>query len=118
MLEHRFRFHGHGGLRYVYRNGKTYRTRSLAIRFAANPQRQHSRAAVIVTRKVLKSAPKRNRIRRRVYEILRTHWSHLPVGYDLVFTVYDLEFVDMPAPQATKLITDALQEAHLWNAGH
>jgi ribonuclease P protein component len=56
------------------------------------------RLAVVVIRKVHKSAVVRNRIRRRVFEAVRTlkkadknNWP-----YDIVITVYDETAADMP----------------------
>ena len=71
MLAQKNRFHGHGSLRYVYANGNAVRTQKIVVKFTRNPHRTDSRFAVVVSKKVLKSAVGRNRIRRRVYEIIR-----------------------------------------------
>lgn len=96
MLEHRYRFHGHGSLRYVYRNGRIVRSRYFTLRFSKNPGRIHSRVAVIVAKKVVKAAPKRNRIRRRIYEAVRLDPVVLPAGYDIVITVQHPELQVAP----------------------
>ena len=71
MLAQKNRFAGHGSLRYVYANGNAVRTQKIVVKFTRNPHRTDSRFAVVVSKKVLKSAVGRNRIRRRVYEIIR-----------------------------------------------
>jgi ribonuclease P protein component len=113
MLHNKYRFHGHGSLRYLYNKGRVERSRALAIRFAANPRRQDSRVAVIVTRKVLKSSPKRNRIRRRLYELLRTNWHRVKPAHDIMITVYDPSFCDIPHQELQATVFDVLARAGL-----
>ena len=48
-----------------------------------------SRAAVVISRKTAKSAVQRNRMRRRIFEILRQNWGHLPAHADIVVIVHD-----------------------------
>lgn len=91
MLSHKHRFHGHGGLRYLYRNGKTARTRNFLLRYVPNETRLHSRLSVIVSKKTSKSAARRNRIRRRVYEVVRQEWEKLNHSHDMTITVYSAE---------------------------
>lgn len=114
MLEQKYRFHGYGSLRYLFKVGKTVRGRSLSIRYAHNPRRVHSRCAVVITRKVIKAAPKRNRVRRRIYETLRTHWIHILPGYDISINVYDPNFFDMPHEELREVVLEALKQAGLF----
>ena len=116
MLQTRFRFHGYNGLKYLFKQGKTVRARSMALRFAPNPRRADSRCAVVVAKKVLKSAPKRNRVRRRVYEVVRAQWANIAPGYDLLFTMYEPHLWDMPADELRRTIINLLQQARLWQA--
>ena len=67
MLSKKYRFHSRGGVRYTYQNGKTIRESKISLVFANN-SRNRQRFAVVVSKKVLKSAVGRNRIRRRAYE--------------------------------------------------
>lgn len=114
MLQYKYRFHGHGSLRYLYKNGKTVRNRSLSIRFVQNPKRKDTRCAVVVTRKLYKSAPKRNRIRRRIYEVLRTNWQHILPANDIVINVFEPRFYDMPHEDLKASVADVLARAELW----
>ena len=91
MLSQQHRFHGHGGLRYLYRAGKTARTRNFLLRYVPNTTRLHSRVTVIVSKKTAKSAARRNRMRRRVYEIIRGEWEQLQHAHDISITVYSAE---------------------------
>lgn len=109
MIAYKNRFHGFNALKGVYAGGKTVRVQSMALRFMANPKRHEYRAAVVVSKKVHKSAVVRNRIRRRVYEVVRR--QHLTTPFDLVFTAYSEDVATMDAraleQQITKLLTAA-----------
>lgn len=88
MIGQKHRFHGHNSLRYVYGNGRTVRNQDMAIRFADNPRRKNYRCAVVVSKKVSKSAVTRNRIRRRIYELVRGYEDRIQGAPDIVVTVY------------------------------
>jgi ribonuclease P protein component len=115
MLERRFRFHGHGSLRVVYKYGDVTRNRSLMLKYNKSDKRVHSRATVIVSKKVFKAAAKRNRIRRRIYEVVRKHWDEIDHPYDLVFTVFDKMLFAMPADELEGLVVDVMNQARLLN---
>jgi len=102
------RFHGYGSLRGVYQRGQTVRGPMLGLRFSHRDPRRPYRAAVVVSRKVSKSAVVRNRIRRRLYEIIRRQAAAVPLGTDLVFTVFDEKVGELPAPKLEKIISDLL----------
>jgi len=114
MLEQRFRFHGYGSLKFLYHKGETYRSRSVSLRVAVNPKRSTTRVAVIVTKKVQKAAPRRNRIRRRVYEVVRLHWNHIKPGYDILVSVYDPQAGVIPYAELEKTIVGVFKQAHVW----
>jgi ribonuclease P protein component len=87
MLSRRHRFHGRTSLVRVYRRGSTVRAPHLALRYARNTGATDYRVAVIVSRKVHKSAVARNRLRRRIYEIIRTG-PEITEPVDMVLTVF------------------------------
>ena len=87
MIGRSHRFHGHNSLRFVYTHGKTVRSSLLAIRAVTNPRRKDYRCAVVVSKKVSKSAVVRNRIHRRLYERIRVHVASIPPATDMVITV-------------------------------
>jgi len=94
MIAFKNRFHGHGSLRYVYKNGQVVRSHSIILRFIANPHRKQSRVAVVVSKKILKSAVRRNRIRRRVYEYVRIKLPRLTETYDIAIIVASSELLN------------------------
>ncbi len=110
MLRRANRFHGLGSLRRVYQHGRTVRSPLLALKALPNERRQEYRTAVVVSRKVHKSAVVRNRLRRRVYEQVRLQPVQIK-AYDLVFTVYGEQLADLPATELHQLITDLLSSA-------
>lgn len=114
MLSHLYRFHGHGGLRYLYRNGKTARSRSFLLRYMTVPSRKHSRVTVSVSKKIMKSAARRNRIRRRIYEVVRTNWEQLSHPYDVSITVYSPDVLRMPASELQRELSHLFSQARLY----
>ncbi len=118
MLAQRYRFHGYGSLKFLYNKGDTYRSRSISLRVAENPKRSNTRVTVIVTKKVQKAAPRRNRIRRRVYEVVRTNWDHIKPGYDILVSVYDPQAGIMPYEELEQSIVQILKQARVWQDSH
>lgn len=115
MLAFRNRFHGHGALRYVYKNGSAKRGSMMTIKATKNERRKEPRIAVVVSKKVLKSAVGRNRIRRRTYELLRTELPLLEQKCDLVCIITSAE-VRSIEPRALKAeIQSLLKEAKLYS---
>ncbi|RWZ79497.1 MAG: ribonuclease P protein component [Candidatus Chaera renei] len=113
MLERRFRFHGQGGLRWLYRKGRSVSNQHMSLKYSRNASRVHSRFTVVVTKKVYKAAAKRNRIRRRVYEIVRRHWQQIEAPYDIALTVRDPLALVMPPEELSQAVLGLLASARL-----
>lgn len=111
MIGRLHRFHGHGSLRFVYKSGQTIRASSYAIKYIYNPRRKRYRVAVVVSKKVSKSAVVRNRIRRRIYEVIRSQQSAITKPYDIVVTVFSEKVTDLPAPLLATDMTTNLKKA-------
>lgn len=107
MLAKKYRFHSRGGVRYVYQKGKTIRTPSLSLVFAPNT-RGYQRFAVVVSKKVLKSAVGRNRIRRRVYEAIRHELPEFSTPMDCIFVIFNKSVSDMPFLELRRTIHDLI----------
>lgn len=75
-----------------------------------NPRRPAFRCAVVVGKKVSKSAPVRNRIRRRLFEIVRLHAAEVPAGADMAFFIYDAEVATMDAKELEATVVGLLQD--------
>ncbi len=113
MIARGNRFHGYGSLTYLFRKGKTVRSYFLVIRSVPNPKRTDFRAAVIVAKKVAANSPQRNRIRRRIYEIIRHETPNIKPGHDFSIIVYDAQAATMPAGELSKLVVGLLKRAEL-----
>jgi ribonuclease P protein component len=105
MISRTHRFHGYGSLRYVYKSGQVIRGPFVILKYAPNPKRTTWRAAVVVSRKVHKSAVIRNRIRRRIYEIIRLNMPDAAEALDLVFIVHSDAVATLPATELEQAIT-------------
>lgn len=114
MISSLNRFHGYGSLRYLLKNGKTARNRIMAVRYIKNPKRKNSRVAVVVGKKIAKSAVKRNRIRRRIFEIIRTNWDYLEPGYDFSIAVFSIEPLLIPHKELEKDVLELLKGAKIY----
>jgi len=113
-----YRFHGHGSLRYVYTRGKAVRGSFGVLKYAPNAKQKHWRAAVVVSKKVHKSAVVRNRIRRRIYELLRTSIDPDMQPIDIVYVVYAPSVADLPAIELQKTVWCQLQKAGIKLKAH
>lgn len=111
MLSRSHRFHGYNSLNRTYRLGETVRDQKLSLRFSPNPRRKSFRAAVVISRKVNKSAVKRNRIRRRVYEVLRSQENDINGSFDLIFSVFSDEIDKLTPDELKALIRSLLKRA-------
>ena len=110
MLNRKYRFHSRGGVRYVYQKGKTIRKPKMSLVFVDNT-RGFTRVAVVVSKKVEKSAVGRNRIRRRIYEALRLNFEDIPKKRDYIFIVYSKDLMRMPFSELEKLLGELVMEA-------
>ncbi len=114
MISSLFRFHGHNSLRYVYSNGKAVRTQLFTLKYVANTHRKYPRFSVVVSKKVIKSAVGRNRIRRRLYEYLRQHIDSLNDTYDIVIICTSAELRTLPFSEISEQLTQLFDKATLY----
>lgn len=110
MLSKKYRFHSRGGVKYVYQHGKTLRSAQMSLVFMPNT-RGFTRMAVVVSKKVEKTAVGRNRIRRRIYEVLRRNLDLIPKKADYVFVVYSKELMRMPFGGLEEMIGKLVEES-------
>jgi len=113
MISSLHRFHGYTSLSYAYKQGRSVRSGQLAMRYVLNRRRSKYRAAVIVSRKVDKSAVVRNRIRRRVYEIIRACAGEITEPYDIAFTIFTNQLADISSAQLQRQVRECLAKANI-----
>jgi ribonuclease P protein component len=112
MFSKSHRFHGYGSLRAVYQHGRTIRGGLCSLKYIDRPAGKPYRVAVVVSRKVSKSAVTRNRIRRRLYEALRQRESRL-MGRDIVITAFSEQLATMEAEKLRQTVDELLDKAGL-----
>ena len=111
MISRKHRFHGYGSLMHVYKNGTVVRGPLFALKAMQNPKRSSYRLAVVVSKKVNKSAVVRNRIRRRLYEAVRALEEDITQPYDIVLTVFHSSVTDEPAESLARQVKKQLIDA-------
>ena len=117
MIGSAHRFHGYNSLRPVYQHGHTARGPLLIVRYRRNDRPGGYRAAVVVSRKVHKSAVARNRIRRRIYAALQRHEANFTAPHDLILTVLSEELATMPAAELETVLQRQLEKAGIIQHG-
>lgn len=113
MLSRANRLQGDKSVARIYRRGQSVRVGPLSLKHAPN-QLDRSRLGVVVSKKISKSAPKRNRIRRRIYEHYRRNWDRVVPGQDMLVSVFADTVVDEAAPQLAEQLNELLRRAKLW----
>ena len=113
MISRANRFHGYNSLRNVYRHGRVSRGALFAVKAMDNPRRNTYRVAVVVSRKVDKSAVARNRIRRRLYEISRELGVQISQPQDIVITVFHSTVLETAHKDLSGQLKKQFKELHL-----
>lgn len=113
MLSQIYRFHGHGSLRYVYRNGHSIRGRLITVKYSENRRRKISRCSVVVSKKIAKLAVDRNRIRRRIYEIIRLQLPYIQKPHDIVVIITNSDIQQLSHEELTSYLCNQLREADI-----
>ena len=111
MISRKHRFHGYNSLKFVYRNGRVARGSAFAVKAALNEKRRNYRVAVVVARKVNKSAVARNRMRRRLYEIVREVDDRISGPYDIAITVFQNSLLESSHSQVKTQLVKQLKDA-------
>lgn len=108
MISRKNRFHGHNSVSKV--RGKSIHSENFSIRCASN-RKDDFRLAVVVSKKVDKRAVVRNRIRRRVFEVIRTSnlLDNKPV--DVVVYVKNSTVAEMPVGNLTSELISLLNKS-------
>lgn len=114
MISNEYRFHGHNSLRYVYGKGKAVRSQLFTIKYVPNSHRTRPRFSVVVSKKVIKSAVGRNRIRRRLYEYVRLNMDRMTAVHDVVIICTSAELRVLPFTHITEQLDTLFDKAHLY----
>ncbi len=94
----------------MYQKGKTVRKPKASLVFTENA-RGFTRVAVVCSKKVMRSAVGRNRIRRRVYEVIRNNFDLLPKKTDYIFVIFSKDVLTMPLSELERLLGELVEES-------
>lgn len=111
MISFNNRFHGHSSLSFVYKNGQTFRSHLAVLKVIKNSRKKNSRMAVVISKKIIKSAVRRNRVRRRVYEYLRSRLDKLNNIYDIVIIVSSSDLLVISHNELTDQLDQLFDQA-------
>ena len=104
------RFRGSRLIEHVYRRGQSARVDILSAR-ATHSKGPGYKLAVVVSKKVSKSAVVRNRIRRRIFEQFRLIFKEKdPPKLDIVVSVYDEKIAKIPTEDLRKMCEKLLEK--------
>lgn len=95
----------------MYKLGKSIRGDVISLKYRIDERSDHIRVAVVVSKKVSKSAVLRNRMRRRVFEIIREHMAEITPGFEAVFGVFDSSVATMPHEDLEKHVMSLVEKA-------
>ncbi len=101
------RFHGHNSLRPVYQTGKSLYAPHMKLLWLPA---SGLKVAVVVSKKVHKSAVVRNRIRRRLYEITRTYAKEQELACHIVCIVQSDVLATLPPQEVSVEMRQLLQK--------
>ena len=113
MISRSNRFHGYGSLKYTYNKGETVRGPLCSTKYVFNPRRTKYRLAVVVNKKVNKSAVVRNKIRRQIYEVVRQVSDKIKNPCDIVITVFSDQILEISHNELDAMIKAQLYQAKI-----
>ncbi|HUC78704.1 MAG TPA: ribonuclease P protein component [Candidatus Saccharimonadales bacterium] len=113
MISRIHRFHGYGSLKYTYRKGETVRGPLCSTKYVFNDRRDQYRLAVVVNKKVNKSAVIRNKIRRQIYEVVRLDEDKIKNPCDIVITVFSDQILELSYNELSVMIKAQFKQAKI-----
>lgn len=84
------------------------------MRVVKNPFRKKSRFSVVVSKKVHKSAVGRNRIRRRLYEVVRRELPSIHGVYDVAIIVTNGEVLSAEHRELAATVKELFAQAEMY----
>jgi ribonuclease P protein component len=109
VIATKHRFHGHNSVSRV--RGGAARSQMCSIFYAKSKKDKDYKMAVVVSKKISKHAVDRNRIRRRLYEIVRKSAVFDGVPIQTVFVVHTLSVATMPSQELEQIIAKLARQA-------
>lgn len=107
MLRRSQRLRGGADIQQVFRRGRRARSDVLTV-LALLDDRPEPQCAIAVSKKVSKKAIRRNRMRRKIFSILKQHYACLHSGAYVVVVSRDV--VDMPPRVLDQQVRSCLEQ--------
>ena len=112
MLKKQNRIHGRSVFKRILNSGQMARGDLISLNYS--PSRgKNLKSAVVVSRKVSKSAVKRNRIRRRIYEVVRLNYLPLNLKVNLIFIVFSQDIDLLSYQELVERLDGLMKKAEL-----
>lgn len=113
MVSKDHRFQGASSLKFVHARGTVTRGPQFSVKSIVNNRRQTYRVAIVVSKKVSKSAVVRNRIRRRLYELVRKYETEITQPFDILVLVYSEAIATVATPKLEQQLLAQLKKAKI-----
>lgn len=84
MLPQKLRLNKTKDIENVSKKGKSIGSKFFVLKYLPNSSK-NSRIGFVISTKISKKAVERNKIKRQMREIIRTHINEIPHGYDILF---------------------------------
>lgn len=111
MLSKRYCLKKENDFKSIFKNGKPCNGNLLFLKFKKN-NLQISRFGFIVSKKISKKATTRNKIKRRLREIVRKNLDNIKQGFDIVIWTKE-EILDKNYQEIEKGMKELLKKANL-----
>lgn len=111
MISRSHRFRGRKSINEVHRRGSGPRGVFLGVKALPNAKHGTYRVAIVVSKKISKSAVVRNRIRRRLFACLRQEEFKNLGSCDVVVTVFSAEILKEPQAKLISHLQKLLTQA-------
>ncbi len=115
MIARAYRLRTAADFNKTYKHGRSTNADVLYVK-AYQSHFEHSRVAIVASKKVSKRAVVRNRCKRRVVEIVRKDWGSIKPGYNFIITIKQ-DVSKMVHTELEATILDCLKRAQLLSGG-
>lgn len=111
MLSREYKLKKDNDFKKVFEKGKFYRNDFIKIRFLKN-NLGITRFGIVISSKISKKAVSRNRVRRRLEEIIRIRLDQIRSGFDIV-VLFEPEVIGKNYKQIEEVFVNLIEKAKL-----
>ena len=111
MLSREYKLKKDNDFKKAFEKGKFYRNDFIKIRFLKN-NLGTTRFGIVISSKISKKAVSRNRVRRRLEEIIRIRLDQIRSGFDIV-VLFEPEVIGKNYKQVEEVFVNLIEKAKL-----